>query len=153
MSSMTLNEKISTENDTESIEIDECMLPEWLRSINISCDDKSNDENEKAPLPLEICHNPKKINEKPKPNFHILAQMPDIKQYDSNDSFDDWRKIRIITGNVESDDGIKISSSPNHVRTAKIKSLHTSLVPLHNNKKRTSKGQKTKARNKEYFYL
>ena len=148
MSSMTLNEKISTENtDPEDI------LPEWLRSIDLSCDDKSIEKSEKASIRMKICHSPKKINEKPRPNFHILAQMPNIKQYDSDDCFDDWRKIRMITGNVESDDGIKLSSSPKPVRTAQVKSLCTSLVPLHNNHRRTRKGQKTKARKKVYFYL
>ena len=107
ISSMSLEEKIA--ND-ETMEVDEMhMLPDWMSR-------------------LEICNSQITINEKPKPNFRALASKPNVKSI-YNERLPRHVEAAFVTGNLNEDDkDFWITSSPNAVRTAKLRSFQTRLT-------------------------
>lgn len=109
ISSMSLEEKILTEND-ETMEVDEMhTLPDWMSR-------------------LEICKSQITINEKPKPNFRALASKPNVKSI-YNERLPRHIEAAFFTGNIDEDDkNFWITSSPKAVRTAKLRSFQPRLT-------------------------
>ena len=157
VSSLTLSEKISTENlGPEPMEID---YPEWMRSIELSIDDLSISNENKAST--NRSPSPNQIHKQPNPNIEDLMRKPDIyvSDDDSDDMpFVDWRKICKITGNRnlfapdKYKDVIRCSSSPKplvkweSIKLEPVKSESIKLEPVHpvrNRQKKTSCGLHT----------
>ena len=117
------------------MEVDENhTIPEWMRSMELSYD--SSDANAASQ---------NQIIEIPKPNFEALAAKPNIGV---PEPIEGWLLAKIITGNIDSDDDIQLSSTPNGVRTAKFKGHKFSLESVTSSKQ---KAPSSRSRKKNLF--